>query len=306
MYKKILIIADIEGSTGCGSYDASSFNTEEWYDACIDMSLDINKVVRALFDSGVEKIYVKDFHRTGYNLLPELIDRRARIIHGYRKGPVPGIGKVFDADAVMFIGMHASSGSGGFLAHTLTSRYSKILINGRRVSELQLFASALHNYPVMPLFFSGCPAACREAAEDIPGIAVFSVDKDKSGHIDKSEYRKNLAEAAAASLYNDAPSRYIIQPPFDAGVQMRDGSAAAKKIAKRWDLNSAGDMIYFTCKTFTEFYDTLLKMTYFIPQMQNFTSPALRLFNLYGRIGLFIVRRKRRREIKGFTARQPQ
>ena len=63
MFKKILIIADIEGSSGCMSYGASSFNTEEWYDACIDMSLDVRRVTDSLFDAGAEQVVIKDFHR---------------------------------------------------------------------------------------------------------------------------------------------------------------------------------------------------------------------------------------------------
>jgi D-amino peptidase len=79
-YKRILIIADIEGSSGCWDYLASSFVTREWSRACVAMTRDVNTVVAALFDSGVKHIRVKDFHRTGFNLLPELMDPRAEII----------------------------------------------------------------------------------------------------------------------------------------------------------------------------------------------------------------------------------
>ena len=121
-YRHILIIADIEGSSGCGSYRASSFLTKPWAIACAAMSRDVDAVVKGLFDAGVQRVTVKDFHRTGYNLIPEMIDGRARIVCGYHQGPVPGLGDPGEADAVMMIGMHAAAGTGGFLAHTLTSR----------------------------------------------------------------------------------------------------------------------------------------------------------------------------------------
>jgi D-aminopeptidase len=298
MYKKILIIADIEGSTGCSSYEASSFNTELWYDACIEMSLDIDAVVRRLFDNGAEKIYVKDFHRTGYNLLPELIDKRANIIHGYKKGPVPGIGDVYDAEAAMFIGMHASSGSGAFLAHTLTSKYSGIFVNGRRVSELQLFASSMFRFSIRPLFFSGCDTSCREASEDIPGIDVFPVIKNMAGFIDKENCREQLAEAAVVSAGNTSVLPYMMYPPFNAVLTMRDGEMRAEKISKRWRLRFSGNRIFFTASDFDEFYDMLIRLTYFTSVTAIFAGSALWLFNLYGRAGLSIVRFKRRSEIK--------
>lgn len=298
MYKKILIIADIEGSTGCADYEASSFNTSSWYDACIDMSLDINAVVLKLLEKGAEKIYIKDFHRTGYNLLPELIDGRARIIHGYRQGPVPGIGNVYDAEAVMFIGMHASSGSDGFLAHTLTSKYNRIMVNGGPVSELQIFASSLYGHSLKPIFFSGCPAACREAEESIKGISVYPVIKNASGYCDKIKTREELALAAEESLENTSVSPYLMPPPFQTELGMLDGTDTAEKKGRRWKLDSTGDTISFTASDFDDFYNKLIMITYFTPLLVKVTPAALFLFNLYGRIGLSIVRWRKRREIK--------
>ena len=155
--KDILIIADIEGSSGCWSYAASSYMTEEWFRACVDMTRDVHAVTQALFDAGVQHITVKDFHRTGYNLLPEMIDSRVKIVSGYRQKPVPGIGDPGKARAVMFLGMHAASGTDGFLAHTLTSRIEKLLVNELPLAEIELFAASLAPYGIRPLFFRVVP-----------------------------------------------------------------------------------------------------------------------------------------------------
>ena len=127
--------------------------TPEWARACVEMSRDVNAVVQALFQNGAETVRVKDFHRTGYNLLPELIDSRADVVHGYRKGPVPGIGDPGEAEAVMFLGMHAASGTDGFLAHTLTSRVQQLEVNGAPLAEIQLFASSLEPWGLQPNHF---------------------------------------------------------------------------------------------------------------------------------------------------------
>ena len=127
--------------------------TKDWARACLEMTRDVQAVVQALFDSGVETIRIKDFHRTGYNLLPELIDSKSEIVHGYRTGPVPGIGEPGDVDAVMFLGMHAASGTDGFLAHTLTSRVALLEVNGEPLPEIQLFASSLAPWGLNRSFF---------------------------------------------------------------------------------------------------------------------------------------------------------
>ena len=142
-FDHILIIADIEGSSGCWNYRASSFLTQEWGLACLEMTLDVNSVVVALFDAGVRQVTVKDFHRTGYNLLPELIDSRAQIVSGYRSGPVPGLGDPTNAQAVMFLGMHAAAGTEGFMAHTLTSRIMWLEVNKKPLAEVELFSASL-------------------------------------------------------------------------------------------------------------------------------------------------------------------
>ncbi len=137
-YRLILVLADIEGSSGCGSYRASSFLTKPWARACAAMSRDVDAVVKGLFEAGVQRVTVKDFHRTGYNLIPEMIDSRARITCGYHQGPVPGLGDPGDADAAMMIGMHAAAGTAGFLAHTLTSRLASLTVAGRPLAEVEL------------------------------------------------------------------------------------------------------------------------------------------------------------------------
>ena len=134
--------------------------TRAWSRGCVEMTRDVNAVVQALFSSGVEHIQIKDFHRTGYNLLPEKIDGRADVIQGYRKGPVPGIGDPGGAEGIFFLGMHAASGTDGFLAHTLTSCIDRLEVNGKPLAEVELFSASLSPFGLKPLFFSGCPVAC--------------------------------------------------------------------------------------------------------------------------------------------------
>ncbi len=292
-YDNVLIIADIEGSSGCWSYEDSRFMTEGWAWACVDMSLDINAVVTALFKSGVTTVTVKDFHRTGYNLLPELIDRRVRIIHGYRRGSVPGIGDPGGAEAVMMTGMHAAGGSDGFLAHTLTSRvFSRIEVNGKILSEGELFASSLAPFDVIPIFFSGGPVACRQAKTVFPWIATCPIEKNGIANFDIDEWREQLAAGGVESLYQEDARVYSPRGPFSVSVHIKEGEEAAEEYARRWGLEFHEGVICFSAETMKELFSRLIRLAYFTPFTYAILSAALVLSNARGYVGLNWVRYK--------------
>jgi D-amino peptidase len=289
----ILIIADLEGSSGCWSYTASAFLTDDWCRACQEMSRDVSSVVGALFDAGVKTIAVKDFHRTGFNLFPELIDSRAKIISGYHRGPVAGIGNPNKAQAVMFLGMHAASGSDGFLAHTLTSRIARLEVNDRLLSEIELFAASLAPWGIRPIFFSGCPVACKQAAAVIENINCFPIDKScGSENFDFGTWRSALAQAAVKSLSNRKAEPYIPVGPFDARVTMRDGKAEAARIARRWKFEQVGEQIRIYSADIHQLYLELIRLCYLTPTIEKVLPLALAAFNLKGRIGIIRARRR--------------
>lgn len=292
-FQHVLIIADIEGSSGCWSYSASAFMTDQWPEACLGMSRDADAVAAALQEAGVGRVTVKDFHRTGYNLLPERFRSGARVVHGFRQGPVPGMGTPGDADAIMFLGMHAASGTGGFLAHTLTSRIGRLTANNTPLPEVVLFSSALSGYGLPPLFFSGCPVACAQAGRDIPGIATFPIDKSSGfERFDARRWRRELAAAAVLSLDNPLAEPYNPEGPFAVVATMRDGPAASRKIADRWGLAWNGADILFDASDMQALYLTLIRICYLTPLTERIMPLALPLSNARGFLGLKWVRHR--------------
>jgi len=294
-FKRILIIADIEGSSGCWSYTASSFMTKDWVPACIGMSRDIDAVVRALFTAGAEEVTVKDFHRTGFNLLPELIDSRARIVPGYLRGPVPGIGDPGQAEALFLIGLHAASGSGGFLPHTFTSRVKRLTVNGHLMPEVAFFSASVAEFGIRPVFFSGCPVACEQARLVLPGLHTFSIDKSgPPARFDAKVWRGHLAAAAADTMTDRNTSPYVPAGPFRAEIEMRDGVRVARRLAARWGLERSGAVLMVHADDFAQLYMAMIRLCYLTPMMERVLPVGLLLFNLRGRIGLSWVRREAR------------
>ncbi len=292
-YRHILVLADIEGSSGCGSYRASSFLTKPWAQACAAMSRDVDAVVKGLFDAGVRQVTVKDFHRTGHNLLPELIDGRARIDCGYRRGPVPGLGSPGGADAAMMLGMHAAAGTRGFLPHTLTSRLASLVVNGRPLAEVELFAASLAPFGIPAVFFSGCAAACAQARERIAGIRTMAIDKRIPPEaLDTGRWRSDLARAAVQSLSNMAVAPYRPDGPFQADITIRDGAAAAAKMADPWGFKRAGATVHIDADDIHALYTSLIRLCYLPPLAEKTLPYSLGLYNLVGRLGRSWVRRQ--------------
>jgi D-aminopeptidase len=298
----ILIIADIEGSSGCWDRRGSSFMTAEWSRACVEMSRDVDAVVQALFAAGVNHVTVKDFHRTAYNLLPELIDPRARVILGYKSGPVPGLGNPTGAHAVMFLGMHAASGTEGFMAHTLTSRIKKLEVNGKPLSEVELFSASLAPYVIRPIFFSGCSVACAQAQETLGGIRCHAIDKSCGPEsFNADSWRFALARAAVESLHNSATTPYNPEGPFKATVTVRGGDKKARVIASRWGFGRDGSRILLESPNIKELYSQLIRLSYLTPFVKKILPVALFLYNIKGRLGLEWVRRRQRSALQQTT-----
>lgn len=284
-YSRILIICDMEGSSGCFTLRASQFPNREWAKACMGMTLDVSAVTSALFDAGVKHVTIKDFHRTGHNLFTKLIDPRANIISGYKADPVPGVGDPGNAEAVIFLGMHAPSGSDGFIPHTLTSRVGRLTIQGKLISEVQLFAAALASYGIKPIFFSGCPVACSEAVKAIPWLSVFRIDKSRAD-IDPASWRKNLAHEAVLSLTKRNASIYNPKGPFIVELTMRDGEKAARKFADDWKLIYTKSTVFFSAADMRDVFTKLTMQLYLSPLLLRFIPIVLPMYNLIGKLGI--------------------
>jgi D-amino peptidase len=206
----------------------------ECQEARVELTRDINAVAEALFERNVKGVVVKDFHRTGYNLLPSYLDKRVKLVSGYYNGPAVGYGKLYGADFALFVGLHASGGNErGFLAHTLTSRIAEIRVNGKRIGESELFATVLSAFRVPVVFFSGCPAACQEVKERMNWVVTYAIPKDpliyqdadkRKGYI--ARMRKGLRERIKEIPDPEGLPLFVLKSPFDCRVTFQEEAEA--------------------------------------------------------------------------------
>lgn len=292
-HRHVLIISDIEGSSYCQNYEMTSFMARKWPEACLGMSLDVAALVNALLNAGVESIRIKDFHRTGYNILPEYLPNKVILDQGYKIGPVPGIGDPRPATALMMIGMHAPSGSGGFLAHTLTSRIARLEVNGQLLSEAELFSASLAPFGLIPVFFSGCPVACHHVLSALDGIQCFPINKlADPDQFDADGWRLEMAQQAVQALNASRSEPFHPTGPFNATITMRDGESAANLVARRWGLDREGAQLFIHSETIEQLYQALMQLCYLTPALKKVLPLGISLYNIRGKYGLSWARRQ--------------
>ena len=291
MRRKIAyIVADLEGTTGVWTKAHTLLGTPEWQEARVEMTRDINAVADALFGKGVQGVVVKDFHRTGYNLIPAYLDKRIKLVSGYYTGPALGYGKLYGADFALFVGFHASGGNEqGFLPHTLTSRIAEIRVNGERVCEAELFATVLSAFGIPVCFFSGCPAACEEVEKKMEGVVTYAIAKKLDMYPDTEKMRifidQQRHDLMAKIREISNPERiplFSMKPPFECEVIFREETEARRR--DPWGFTRDGNRLSFHAEQFLEFYQNLLKIAYFAKIAYQMRALALPLSRIFGKI----------------------
>lgn len=291
----ILILSDIEGSTLCSCREDAQLFNDGWAQACKGLTQDLNVLCASLKKAGATRIRIKDFHRTGYNILKKQLIPGIELDQGYATGPATGIGDVAGFDMLMMTGMHAASGTPGFLPHTLTSNFAAVEVNGQPLCEAELFAASVAEYGLQPVFFSGDATACTQATRAIPGLAAFTVEKPLANSA--AETREQLADAAVKAFQQARKSPCYPRPyqpdgPFTTLVKMRDGEAKAAKQRQRWHLQGSEDRIEFTATDMQALYWQLIKLAYLTPTTCKLLGPALKVANFAGKIALLWAGRR--------------
>jgi D-amino peptidase len=82
-----------------------------------------------------------------------------------------------DDDLAVFVGYHAAAGADGVLAHTFSSNFTELRVNGAPMTEAEVNAlyAASHGVPVAVV--TGDDQICTVAAKAFAGVATAEVKK---------------------------------------------------------------------------------------------------------------------------------
>jgi len=172
---KVYISVDMEGIAGVATLDQVVRGGHGYDRACLLMTDEANAAVRGAFDGGATEVVVSDSHGTMDNLLHERLDPRARLVFGRPRGFCMAEGLTEEHDLALFVGYHAPAGARGVLAHTFSSHFLGVRVNGEDASETSVNAlfAATRGVPVG--LVTGDDVICHLAEAMLPGVVTAPV-----------------------------------------------------------------------------------------------------------------------------------
>ena len=124
-------------------------------------------------------------------------------------------------DALAMVGYHSGAGFGGNpLAHTLSGKVFRMLINGEPISEFLLHSLVAAELGVPTVFISGDSLLCKDAKDARPGIHTVATNTGKG--------------AATISIH---PSRAVAAIRSGMEAALKDEAARAlPKLNDRYEM----------------------------------------------------------------------
>jgi D-amino peptidase len=202
---KVFISVDFEGVCGVINWDETSEGGPDYGMFRGLMTQEANAAIAGAAAAGATEILVRDAHGSGRNILPELLDPRARLLRDWTYGPLSmmeGLDKTFDA--VIFIGYHARAGTpDAVLDHTMTRKLLDVSINGKPMPEAGINGLMAGYFGVPVVLLSGDQAIARQVKElfgDIETVVVKEAVASAAIMLHPSKAREMIQARTTAAL----------------------------------------------------------------------------------------------------------
>lgn len=237
---KVYLSVDMEGIAGVSHPKPTQRGDLGYPAAAALMTGEANAAIEGAFDGGATSVLVNDSHGGMYNLVPDELDARARLLQGQKAwSMVAGAGPLGDAeeprfDVALFVGYHARAGHpNGTIAHTFSGKPVETRLNGRPTGEYGLNALVLGAWGVPVGLVAGDDALAGEVADWLPWAeriivkdaggtrAAASVHPTRARELVRAGARRAVERAAAGELRLLAPD-----PPITIDVEYARGLEA--------------------------------------------------------------------------------
>jgi len=214
---KVYISVDMEGVAGI-SHAKPTNRGDDLYPQSVElMNGEANAAVEGAFLGGATEVTVNDSHGQMFNLTPEKLDARARLVQG--KKPYSMVESARDGGfgVALFVGYHARAGHPrGTIAHTYTGRITLASVNDRPITEAGMNGLYLGALGVPVGMISGDDALAEELADWFPWAELVIVKRGISWQaadsIHPSAARDLIREGARRAVEKAAASDPAMVP----------------------------------------------------------------------------------------------
>jgi D-amino peptidase len=174
---RVFISVDMEGIAGIATLDQIIRGGTGYPRAQALMTAEANAAIRGAFSAGATEVIVNDSHGTMDNLLHDALDPRARVLFGAPRPSCMVQGITRDDAVAIFVGYHAAAGADGVLAHTFSSNFTEVRVNGAPMSEAEVNALYAAHYGVPIGVVTGDDQICQVVQKAFPGVTAVEVKK---------------------------------------------------------------------------------------------------------------------------------
>jgi len=214
---KLYITLDLEGVTSVTALEQVKHGSPEFESTRRLLTDEINAAIEGGLVAGVKEILVNEGHGKHRNVIPERLNKAARLLSGRNKlfHMMHGIDAGYEG--MFMIGYHAGAGKAhGILGHTFHAYQCRV--NDRVFSEIGLCMGLAGYYGVPALLVTGDQEACRDALELVPNLETVAVKEAISAnaaiHLHPEIAQQKIRDAArrAVERKNEIQPLAIAEP----------------------------------------------------------------------------------------------
>ena len=209
---RVFISVDMEGVAGVATVDQIVRGGSGYPRAQELMTEEANAAIRGAFDGGATEVLVNDSHGTMDNLVHDLLDPRARVVFGAPRPSCMVQGITRDNDLAVFVGYHAAAGADGVLAHTFSSNFTELRVNGAPMTEAEVNALYAASYGVPVAVVTGDNQICEVATKAFAGVATAEVKKASGWSATDSLHPQAARELIARTVADAVSAARELRP----------------------------------------------------------------------------------------------
>ncbi|CAN5548689.1 M55 family metallopeptidase [soil metagenome] len=224
---KVYVSVDMEGLAGV-SHNKPTSRGDDGYPQAVELMVgETNAAIEGAFDGGATDVTVNDSHGGMFNLPPEKLDTRARLVQGNKPYTMAEAAREGAFDVALFVGYHARAGHPrGTLAHTYTGRITLVELGGRPAPEAAINALYLGALGVPVGLVSGDDALAEEVTDWLPWaervVVKRAVSMKAADSLHPSVARGLIRESCRRVVEKLAGGEHHLQPlVLDGPISLR-------------------------------------------------------------------------------------